>query len=395
MEQLWTPLQRILITWILILLTGWMTINALSYFSELISILVTAGLLAFVLNYPVARLQTVLPRGLAAGLVYLMAGIAVGLLGVTIAPLVFNQAQQLIINFPELVASGQQQLTDFQAWSRSHHLRFAVPLLQEQLSGQLQEQAEAIATRGLGLLLGTFNWVLDLILILVISFYLLLDGERLWNSATAIFSPPIRDFLTESFRRSLQRFFSGQILLGLFMGVTLALAFWWLRVPFFLVLALFIGFMEIIPFIGASLGIATVGILVAFIDWWLAVQVVGVAIALQQVKDNVLAPRILGNLTGLRPAIILAALLLGGRIAGLLGVILAIPLAGLGKTIVELLLDPTLPPQTGSFFVNPMDKEEVEPALQCTLDPEETGGELQNEPIPALVPPGDGSALLS
>lgn len=368
MNRWFTPLQQILITWVLILITGWLTLNALNYFSELISILVTAGLFAFLLNYPVARLQSLIPRGLAAGLVYLLAAAGIGLIGVTIAPPVFNQAQQLLTNLPELIASGRQQLVELEAWSNAHHVWFAVPMLQQQILTQLQEQAETIASSGLGLLLGTFNWVLDLILILVISFYMLLDGERLWNGVTSFFSPPIRDFLTESFRSNLQRFFSGQLLLGLFMAIALSFAFWWLRVPFFLVLAIFIGLMEVIPFVGATLGIVTVGVLVAFIDWWLAVEVVSAAIALQQVKDNLLAPRVMGNLTGLSPAIILAALLLGGQVGGLLGVILAIPLAGLVKTIMELLLDPTLPPQTGSFFVNPMDVEEPEEVLQCSID---------------------------
>jgi predicted PurR-regulated permease PerM len=369
MDRLFTPLQRLLITWALILTTGWMTLNALRYLSELISILVTAGLIAFLLNYLVARLHTFMPRGLAAGLVYLFAGALVGLVGVTIAPPVLTQSQQLIADLPNLIESEQQQLLELQNWSQNQ-MQFALPLLQEQILTELQGQAETIASSGVGLLLGTFNWVLDLILILVISFYMLLDGERLWNGVTSFFAPPIQDYLTDSFRRNLQRFFSGQLLLGLFMAVTLSLAFWWLRVPFFLVFATFIGLMEVIPFIGATLGIVTVGLVVAFIDWWLAVQVVGVAIALQQVKDNLLAPRILGNLTGLSPTIVLPALFLGGKVGGLLGVILAIPLAGMVKTIAELLLDPTLPPQTGAFFVNPLDPDEPDTKLECIIDPE-------------------------
>lgn len=360
MERSFTPLQQFLITWVLLIVAGWLTLNMLNYFSELISILVTAGLIAFVLSYPVARLQAVMPRGLAAAFVYLVAALGVVLVGMTIAPPVISQAQQLITNLPELIESGQQQLADLQNQSQNQQVRLAVPFLQQQLLSQLQDQADAIATRGVGLLVGTFNWVLDLTLILVISFYMLLDGERLWRSVTQFFSLAIRDFLTTSFRRNLQRFFSGQLLLGLFMAVTLALVFWWLHVPFFLVFALFIGVMEIIPFIGASLGIITVGIIVAFINWWLAVEVVVAAVVMQQVKDNLLAPRLMGNLTGLSPVIVLAALLLGGRVGGLLGVILAIPLAGIVKTLVELLLDPALPPQTGEIFANLLDTETVE-----------------------------------
>lgn len=110
--------------------------------------------------------------------------------------------------------------------------------------------------------------------------------------------------------------------------------------------------MEIIPFVGAALGIGAVCLIVAFIDWWLALQVLAVAIALQQVKDNIMAPRIMGSLTGLSPVIIFTSLLLGAKVGGFLGIILAIPLTGVIKSIVEIAIDPTLPPQTGSFFNN-------------------------------------------
>jgi predicted PurR-regulated permease PerM len=138
------------------------------------------------------------------------------------------------------------------------------------------------------------------------------------------------------------------------MATTLTLGFRVLQVPFFLLFAVFIGFMEIIPFVGATLGITTVVIVVAFIDWWLALEVLGVSVALQQVKDNLIAPRIMGNLTGLSPVIILTSLLLGAKIGGILGVILAIPVTGVVKSLAEIVLDPTLPPQTGDFFSNPL-----------------------------------------
>jgi len=77
---------------------------------------------------------------------------------------------------------------------------------------------EAIATTGLGLVVGTFNWFLDLILILVISFYMLVDGERVWHGLTSFFAQN-RDSLTELLQRNLQRFVSGQLLLGLFMAI--------------------------------------------------------------------------------------------------------------------------------------------------------------------------------
>ena len=372
MNRLFTPFQQSLITWLLILVVGGLTLNALSYVGELLSILLTASLIAFLLNYAVRELQRFLPRGIAALFVYLAAGLIVVVIGLTVVPPVFNQGRQLVVNFPSLLDSAKQQLSDFQLWSVQHNLPFDVRVIASQVLSRIQAQAEAIAGTGFGLVLGTFNWFLDLILILVISFYMLIDGERVWDTITSIFNPRIQDGLTESLQRNLQRFVSGQLLLGLFMATTLTLAFWVLKVPFFLLFAVVIGIMEVIPFIGATLGIATVVIIVAFMDWWLALQVLGVAIALQQIKDNVVAPRIMGNLTGLSPVFIFASLLFGAKIGGLLGVILAIPLTGVAKSLVEIVLDPTLPPQTGSFFHNPLENPNFPLPIDAAKEEKET-----------------------
>ena len=366
MNRIFSPVQQFLITWLLILVTGWVTLNTLSYVGELISILLTAALIAFLLNYAVAAVQPFLPRNLAAILVYLGAAFAVVIVALTLVPPVFNQGRQLVTNLPSLLEQGQQQLARFQDWSVAHNLPFDVRILASQLLARVQEQAKAIASTGLGLVVGTFNWFLDFILILVISFYMLIDGERVWRGLTSIFSVKIQEGLTQSLQRNLQRFVTGQLLLGLFMATTLTFAFWILNVPFFLLFAVFIGLMEVIPFIGATLGIATVVIVVAFIDWWLALEVLGVAIALQQVKDNLIAPRIMGQLTGLSPVIIFVALLLGARVGGLLGVILAIPLTGVVKSLTEIVLDPALPPQTGAFFHNPLDKADSAKSLSAS-----------------------------
>lgn len=366
MNRIFSPVQQFLITWLLILVTGWVTLNALSYVGELISILLTAALIAFLLNYAVAAVQSLLPRNLAAILVYLGAAFAVVVIALTLVPPVFNQARQLVTNLPSLLEQGQQQLASFQDWSVAHNLPFDVRILASQLLARVQEQAKEIASTGLGLVVGTFNWFLDFILIVVISFYMLIDGERVWRGLTSIFSAKIQEGLTDSLQRNLQRFVTGQLLLGLFMATTLTFAFWLLNVPFFLLFAVFIGLMEVIPFIGATLGIATVVIVVAFINWWLALEVLGVAIALQQLKDNLIAPRIMGQLTGLSPVIIFVALLLGAQLGGLLGVILAIPLTGVVKSLTEIVLDPTLPPQTGAFFHNPLGKEDSAKSLPAS-----------------------------
>ncbi|WP_107671159.1 AI-2E family transporter [Cyanothece sp. BG0011] len=356
--------QKILVTWLLILVTGWLTIKTISYIGGLISLILTASLIAFLLNYPVRGLKTVLPRSLAATLVYLGAILIVIFLGITLLPPVVNQGKQLITKLPSLLEEGQAQLITLQGFINAKNLPIDLAFLASQILNKIQAQTEGIASTGFGLVVGTFNWFIDLIVVVVVSFYMLLDGEKIWKSIINFFSPQIRDVLSTTLEKNLQRFLTGQLILGLFMAVSLTIAFRLLGIPFFLLFAVFIGVMEILPFIGATLGIGTVAIILTFINWWLAVQVLIVAVIIQQVKDNLIAPRIMGNLTGLPPVIIFIALLLGAKIGGLLGVILAIPLTGVIKGITEIIGDPTLPPQTGSLFYNPFSKlssgEEIE-----------------------------------
>ncbi|MBE9226310.1 AI-2E family transporter [Phormidium sp. LEGE 05292] len=353
--SIFSPVQKFMITWLLVLAASWATLVTVGYVGELVSVFLTAALLAFLFNYPVKVLQKFLPRTLAVALVYLAAIVAIIFIGLTVVPPVFNQGVQLVTNLPSLVQSGREQLDNFQVWSAEHNLPFDVRILASQLLSRVQAQAEVIASKGLGLVVGTFNWFIDLIFILVISFYMLIDGERVWGGITSFLSPIVSQVLTESLQKNLQKFISGQLLLGLFMAIMLSVAFWLLKVPFFLLFAVFIGLMEVIPFVGATLGIGTIVIVVAFINWWLALEVLGVSLIIQQIKDNLISPRLMGGLTGFSPVILFLALLLGSKFGGLLGVVLAIPLTGVIKSIAEIVFDPDLPPQTGSFFNNPFD----------------------------------------
>ncbi|MGL5134407.1 MAG: AI-2E family transporter, partial [Planktothrix sp.] len=282
-NSIFSPLQNRLLTCLLILVVGGLSFQLLGYVGELISLLVTSGLIAFLLNYAVAKLERFIPRGLAAALVYLVAILAFVIIGLTIVPPVFNQGRQLVTRLPELIESGRQQLAEFQVWSVDRNLPFDVGILQQQLLSKIQGTIEPIFAGSLGIVLGTFNWFFDLIFILVIAFYMLLDGERLWKILITILSPQIREVITISLKRNLKKFVIGQTLQGIFMASILTVAFFMLKVPYFLLFAVVIGLLEIIPFVGATLGIGSVTFIVAFIDWWMALQVLAVAVSIQQV----------------------------------------------------------------------------------------------------------------
>jgi predicted PurR-regulated permease PerM len=164
---------------------------------------------------------------------------------------------------------------------------------------------------------------------------MLLYGDRLWTGIVNILPDRIAIPLSESLRLNFQNFFISQLILGTFMIFTLTPIFFFLDVPFGLSFAIFIGAAELIPFIGASLGIGLVTILIMLKDFGLGFSVFIAAIIIQQIKDNLLAPKLMGEFSGLNPIAILICLLTGGQIAGLLGVIVSVPIAGTIKGTID------------------------------------------------------------
>ena len=118
------------------------------------------------------------------------------------------------------------------------------------------------------------------------------------------------------------------------MASALILTFLWLKVPFGLLFGLTIGIMALIPF-GGSVGIALTTSLVALQDFWIGMKALMAAVIVQQILENIIAPRILGSFTGLNPVWVLISVLTGARIGGLLGVIVAVPSAVVIKTAIE------------------------------------------------------------
>jgi predicted PurR-regulated permease PerM len=120
------------------------------------------------------------------------------------------------------------------------------------------------------------------------------------------------------------------------MAFGLTTGFVFLRVPFGLLFGLSIGVLALVPF-GGTVGIITVTLLVALRDISMAFKLLGVALLVQQIVENGLAPRILGSVLGLNPFWVLLALLTGARIGGLLGVIIAVPTAVMIKEALTVI----------------------------------------------------------
>jgi predicted PurR-regulated permease PerM len=338
--QTLTPVARIVAIALfapLLVLNGWAISAIFHYFHSLIVILVGASVLAFLLNYPVSWMQRQgARREQVAILVFLLALSILLALGVTLFPLALTQAQQLVARLPELIDSGRSQLMILNEKAESFGIPINLDALVVQINDRVKGQLQAIAGQVLNLAVVTVTSLLDFILTMVLTFYLLQHGDELWESLVEWLPTRFRDPFTETVRLSFQNFFISQLILSTCMASALIPSFLWLKVPFGLLFGLTIGIMALIPF-GGSVGIALTTSLVALQDFWMGARVLIAAVIVQQILENLIGPRILGSFTGLNPVWVLISVLTGARVGGLLGVIVAVPTAVVIKTALSAL----------------------------------------------------------
>jgi predicted PurR-regulated permease PerM len=337
-----TPLSRALAIALaapLAVLNAWAFSSIFGYFQSMLVILIVASLAAFLLNYPVAWLQSRgVPRTQAAIGVFLMALVGVLVLAVTLLPLAIAQAQQLVTRLPEWFDSGQRQLVMLDQRFTDMGLPISLDGIILQINDRLKSQLQTIAGRAVNLTLDlavfTVAKVIDVLLTVISTFYLLQHGDEVWENLIGWLPVRIQKPFSKTLRLSFQNYFLGQIISSTCMAIGLISAFLFLKVPFGLLFGLIIGLMALVPF-GGSVGIALVTFLVGLRDIGTAVQVLAVSAVVQQIVENGIVPRFLGSITGLNPFWVFVAILTGARVGGLLGVVVAVPTAVLIKEALE------------------------------------------------------------
>ncbi|HEY9643997.1 MAG TPA: AI-2E family transporter [Coleofasciculaceae cyanobacterium] len=313
----WQTLSNsILLNFLLLFGCSWAIVLLINYFHNTIALFTAAGILAALLNYPVAWLSRYIPRGLAIALTF-MGSLAL-LLGLVmlIGLEALNQGQSLLTQLKS--ALNQQDFLPFKDFLTQLDIGKVVATLQTGLAS------------GLGIVQTLFSSVFTGIFGAVISLYMLIDGEKLWKLFLKLVPVASRDRFAQTFQQSFLGFLRGQLLLMLFLSVATLVIFSLLGVNYSLILAVIIGVLDAIPGVGATLGVLVVTLLVfASQGGAIALKVVIACVVLQQIQDNFVHPKVMGNALELNPVLLFLALFIGERVAGLLGVFLSIPIAGM------------------------------------------------------------------
>ena len=316
-ENFWEYLNNSRLTrYLLLFASAWVTILLINYFYSTIALFTAAGIFAALLNYPVAWLSRYIPRGLAIAITFMVALALMLALVTGIGLQAVSQGQGLVSHLKD--ALKQQDLLPYQDFLERLDIGKVIDKLQTGLAS------------GLGILQGIFSSVFAGIFGAVISLYMLIDGDKLWQSCLKLVPIASRDRFAQIFRQSFLGFIRGQLVLMVFLSIASFLVFTVLGVNYSLIFALIVGILDAIPGIGATLGVLIVTLLVFTSQGTaIAIKVIISSIILQQIQDNLIRPKVMGNALELNPVILFLALFIGEQVAGLLGVFLSIPIAGM------------------------------------------------------------------
>lgn len=349
------PSWRTLAKWILIAIAiyavVWLIANAMAAMTPFIIGLVLAYLLLPLVN----RLNRSMPRPLAILTVYIGAFLTLFVAFAFIVPPVINQLQQLYNNLPtreELSSFGGSLLQQYEdrvpaeiKQPIENGLNSALETLQRNFATYVQGLSTFLLTQALQIL-NTVSFLVGFLIIPFWLFYILNDQAKGKAFIDSILHPRFRaDFwnIWGLINQVLSDYIRGQLLLGLAVGVMVwvglfALGLAGFSVPYTLLLAIVAGFTELVPIIGPILG-AIPGVLLGFFGaengngWQTGVAVLLLYLLVQQLENNFLVPRIIGESIGLHEAVLTVVLIAMGQIFGLLGVVLAAPVAAIGRDL--------------------------------------------------------------
>ena len=330
-----------------------------------------AGVLAYALNPLVRRLEGIgIPRVIAVIGVFLALIIVVGVTLLLIIVPTVGQVQIVVRNPQDLVDQIVAQVNRLQ--DLPYVGRYVAGLDQDRILQLLEnnapsaEQIANVATGVIGGVFGVFGTIFNLLLMILISVYLLLEREKITRALLGTIPATVRAQSLELFyevERTLVRYLRGQLLLCTIMGVLGAAIMFVTVGKYALPVGAWVAATEIIPVIGAFLGAVpavAIALLVPGGGFFKALLVAGLFLVAQQIEGNLLVPRIQGGSVGVHPLWVLFATLAGTALYGLIGAVFAVPVVAIVAATLRYFRGTLLFERWGKPPLKPAEEEPTE-----------------------------------
>jgi predicted PurR-regulated permease PerM len=308
---------------------------ALYVVREVVILVFVAGFLAIALGPPVDFLaRHRIKRSFAILLVYL--GIAASIVGVglLIVPPVVTQVNGLSKDIPGYVKDLRKSKT-----FRKYDDKYDISKKLNKQAAKLPSKLGSAASTLQDVTVGVFGALVKLVTVLTMTFFLLLDGGRMLGFLLRIRGPAEEERLRGVFGdiyRSTAGYVAGNLLISVIAGLITYITLTLLDVPFAAPLAVLMSFLDLIPLVGATIGGVVIGVVTAFNDFPTATIIwVVVLLVYQQAENNLLQPLIYRRTVDVSPLLVIVSILIGSTLLGVLGALVAIPVAAAVQIVVR------------------------------------------------------------
>jgi len=276
------------------------------------------------------------PRSLTVLVVYVVFLSIFGLVFGLLIPPLSSEIRGLGESFPQLAEKFSGYFRIAQDYAVSYNL-------QQQITNFTDNFAEKVSQIGSSVFSGTISFIggiFSLIVVLSIAFYMSVQEKGIKKFFASLASEEHRDYisgLVDRVQFKMGRWLQGQLFLMLIIFVLDYLGLLIIGAPYALVLALIAGILEIIPYIGPVIS-ALIAVAISFLHSPLTgLLVLGLFILVQQLEGYVLTPLVMKRAVGLNPVVVILALIIGAKLAGVIGIIIAVPVATvIGEVVRDL-----------------------------------------------------------
>lgn len=324
----------------------WGVISLIAYLSEILIPFAIALLLAYLINPLVSWIQRkirIQHRILAVLISLVIITGCVTLLGAILIPMIIlemSHMKTLLTNVVNASSWKEQAFTYIpqEVWQYIKDIAASEDIIQLLNFQNVKEVAQQVLPGVLGVFSGTLSFfigLLGLVIILLYLIFILLDFEEVSEGWKDLIPPQYREQVLDvvgDFTTAMRHYFRAQALIAFLVGIMFALGFWLIGLPMGILLGLFIGLLNMVPylqvigFIPATLFALMSSLASGDSAWTMLGLVILIFTVVQIIQDGVLVPKIMGQVTGFNPAMILLSLSIWGKLLGMLGLIIALPI---------------------------------------------------------------------
>lgn len=266
------------------------------------------------------------PRSLGVFIIYLAIILFVVLLVSFLIPPLVSQFKSFAENLPAYSEALADTFEGIEKYAESYGIQFSSgQFLQDIFGNFFQSSGQVFSTTA-----SVFSFFVSLLVIFALTFYMSVKEDGMNSFLVSITPKAHKDHViavANRIKKKIGRWLGGQLLLMLIIFALDFIALSIFKVPYALILSLLAGLLEIIPYLGPIISVALASLVGFFISPVTGLIVLGVLTIIQQLESHIIAPQLMKKVVGLNPVIVILALLIGAKLGGILGALLAVPLA--------------------------------------------------------------------